>query len=131
MSWLQHRIDFLQLMMNAHKERQLAAEQGDMAAYKTADSTWTEKGLSQCTCDLYRYPNIILAHSGINAMTYTSVYSGLTREEIEAQAILFFLAGYDTTASTIAFFLYCMAMNPDCQERLYNEVTTAFGDKVK
>lgn len=60
----------------------------------------------------------------------TVLFAGLTREEIEAQAFLFFLAGYDTTASTLAFFLYNMALNPQCQERLRDELDEAFGNNV-
>ena len=55
---------------------------------------------------------------------------GLTREELEAQSVLFLLAGYDTTASSIGFLLYNMALNPDCQEKLYQEIKQACGDKV-
>ena len=61
---------------------------------------------------------------------FKSIILGLTREELEAQAILFLLGGYDTTASTMAFFLHSMAVNPGCQERLYEELKNAFGDKV-
>lgn len=55
---------------------------------------------------------------------------GLTREELEAMSVLLLLAGYDTTASTLAYFLYCMALNPACQEKLYAEVSTLPADKV-
>ena len=47
---------------------------------------------------------------------------GLSPEEIEAQSLVFFLAGYETTASTLAFLAYCLATNPDCQEKLLREI---------
>ena len=47
---------------------------------------------------------------------------GLIPEEIEAQCLLIFLAGYETTASTLAFLAYCLAINPECQKKLVNEI---------
>lgn len=42
-------------------------------------------------------------------------------DEIVAQCLLFFLAGFDTTSSTLAFAAYELAVNPDIQERLRSE----------
>ena len=55
---------------------------------------------------------------------------GLTPEEIQAQAFLFFLAGYDTTSSTLAFLLYSLAVNQECQDKVYQEVTEVIKDYV-
>jgi cytochrome P450 len=38
------------------------------------------------------------------------------------QCILFFLAGYETTASTLTFCSYELALNPHVQEKLLKEV---------
>ena len=46
----------------------------------------------------------------------------MTRTEIVAQGVLFFLAGYDTTASAISFLAYNLACNPDEQVKLIEEV---------
>lgn len=46
-------------------------------------------------------------------------------------AIIFFIAGYETTASTMAFMAYCLATNPDCQKRLINEIDSAIGQVKK
>ena len=51
-------------------------------------------------------------------------------DEVLAQGLLFFLAGYDTTATSIAFLLYNLALNPEIQEKLYEEIVDAAGDKV-
>ena len=55
---------------------------------------------------------------------------GLTPEELEAQSLLFFLAGYETTASTLAFLAYCLATNPECQKKLVNEIDETFEHSV-
>ena len=46
----------------------------------------------------------------------------MTNEEIVAQCLLFFLAGYDTTATTISLALYLLALNPSKQDKLYKEI---------
>jgi cytochrome P450 family 6 len=47
----------------------------------------------------------------------------LTLEEITAQCYVFFVAGFDSTASCMTFALYELSKNPDIQEKLRNEIT--------
>ncbi|XP_033751816.1 cytochrome P450 3A24-like isoform X2 [Pecten maximus] len=47
---------------------------------------------------------------------------GLTEEEITANIIFFIMAGYETTANALAFVVYNLATNTDCQERLIHEI---------
>lgn len=49
----------------------------------------------------------------------------LTDGEIIANAYLFLLAGYETTATALAFAFYMLIMHPEIQERLYEEVSAA------
>ncbi|KAF2897255.1 hypothetical protein ILUMI_08920 [Ignelater luminosus] len=51
---------------------------------------------------------------------------GFTIEEIAAQAFVFFLAGYETSSTTMAFCLYELAMNPEIQDRLREEINQTF-----
>lgn len=46
----------------------------------------------------------------------------LSNDEIISQSLLFFVAGYDTTAGTLEFISYNLATNPDAQEKLIAEV---------
>nr|QZM07472.1 cytochrome P450 monooxygenase CYP9EK3 [Lasioderma serricorne] len=46
----------------------------------------------------------------------------LSDEDIAAQAIAFFFAGFDTTASTMSFMAFELAKNPDVQEKLQQEI---------
>ena len=55
---------------------------------------------------------------------------GITTDEIVANAGLFFVAGYDTTSTSLSFFLYNMALHPEVQDKLMEEITRVVGDKV-
>ncbi|XP_049869528.1 cytochrome P450 9e2-like [Pectinophora gossypiella] len=48
-------------------------------------------------------------------------------DDLVAQAVLFYVAGYDTTANLINYFLYEMAANPRIQERLQRELDSLRG----
>ena len=51
-----------------------------------------------------------------------SASKGFTHEEILANAMLFILAGHETTASTLQFFWYLICMNPAVQNQIYEEI---------
>ncbi|CAG2163113.1 unnamed protein product, partial [Oppiella nova] len=53
----------------------------------------------------------------------------LTENEILAQCFLFFIAGYETTATTLSYCTYELALNPTLQDRLYEETKPAFNEK--
>ncbi|XP_025939649.1 thromboxane-A synthase isoform X1 [Apteryx rowi] len=46
----------------------------------------------------------------------------LTEDEIAGQAFLFLIAGYETTTSALSFATYLLATNPECQEKVLQEV---------
>uniref|UniRef100_A0A1I8NUE5 Cytochrome P450 n=1 Tax=Stomoxys calcitrans TaxID=35570 RepID=A0A1I8NUE5_STOCA len=50
----------------------------------------------------------------------------LTMDEIAAQVVLFFLAGYETSSTTLGFSLYELALHQDIQNRLRLEVNEAW-----
>jgi len=49
----------------------------------------------------------------------------LTEELILAQSLLFFLAGFDTVETMLLMAAYELALNPDVQEKLYEELRAA------
>lgn len=54
--------------------------------------------------------------------TSTNFSNTLTESEIIAQCFLFFVAGFDTTATSIVHILYLLAKSQKIQERLYQEI---------
>lgn len=46
----------------------------------------------------------------------------MTEEEIAAESFLFFLAGFETSSTTISFCMYELAKNPEIQQRVHNEI---------
>jgi len=66
-----------------------------------------------------------------NEETTVEGVSKLSDEEIVAQAILFLLAGYETSSNTLSFTLYYLAVNPDVQDKLRKEITEAMESNAK
>ncbi|GJQ70005.1 Cyp6g1 [Trypoxylus dichotomus] len=52
----------------------------------------------------------------------------LKDHEIVAQAMLFFLAGYETTNSTITFAIYEISLNKEIQSKLRKEINNSIGN---
>jgi len=49
----------------------------------------------------------------------------LSASELVAQALMFLLAGYETTSTTLTTCAYELALHPEIQQRLYEEITDA------
>ncbi|CAF0881016.1 unnamed protein product [Brachionus calyciflorus] len=58
----------------------------------------------------------------VNNKWNTPLKKTLTNKEILSQSILFLLAGYETTAQTLSYIAYNLAMNPNYQDKLIQEV---------
>nr|XP_040133681.1 cytochrome P450 3A4-like [Ictidomys tridecemlineatus] len=57
-------------------------------------------------------------------------YQGLSDLEIAAQSIIFILAGYDTTSTSLSFIMYLLATHPDVQKKLQQEIDETLPNKA-
>ena len=67
----------------------------------------------------------------VNDETTVEGASRLSDDEIEAQSVVFLLAGYDTSTNTLSFTLYHLAVNPHVQEKLRKEISEALESNAK
>ena len=55
-------------------------------------------------------------------MFISNIFTGLTKSEIVAQSVLFFIAGFATTSDTMMWLCYELAVNSDIQDKMIQEV---------
>ena len=60
-----------------------------------------------------------------------ALHPALTMDEIKAQGLLFFFAGYDTTANALCWLIHSLACNPEIQEKVHQEIVEVVGDEVR
>lgn len=53
----------------------------------------------------------------------------LTTDEMLAQAFIFFLAGYETSANTFDMLMYFLAAHPDVQDKVFQEIDAHVGEE--
>lgn len=62
--------------------------------------------------------------SKLNDARKASGEDHLSTEEVEGQMLSMVFAGYETTAATLSFAWYSLAMNPEIQQSFYDELDT-------
>ncbi|XP_013775401.1 cytochrome P450 3A29-like isoform X2 [Limulus polyphemus] len=98
----ERRNDFLQLLLDAHHSVQEDDEQSQETNSMDSAHGHEDEGKAPAWKPTMR-----------NAWTH---------EDVVANSFLFFLVGYDTTASALSYAAYSLALNPDCQEKLIQEI---------
>lgn len=93
-----YRPDMIQLLLDARKGRLTHDEKSDSdTGFATAEE------------------------SSVNKSEKNQILK-FTDDDIAAQALVFFFAGFDSTATTMSFMMLELALNPDVQERLWEEI---------
>jgi cytochrome P450 len=99
----QKHVDFLQLMMNARKKDNV--EEYEEKSIETNDS-------------IYEFSDNLQIDKSKSKFEISDM-------DILATAFLFFNAGYETTSTLLTFLCYSLAINQDCQQKLYEELKSA------
>ncbi|XP_074660642.1 cytochrome P450 3A9-like [Tubulanus polymorphus] len=63
-----------------------------------------------------------------NKMKWSS--NGLLREEILAQSFAFIFGGYENISNFMMYVAYCLALNPDAQDRLIKDIRDIIGNEA-
>jgi len=100
--------DFLQLMINAQKK--IDQEEPEEKSIDTESHHGHEEKI-----DLVTNKNKI----------------EITENDILANSFIFILAGYETTASLLSYLFYSLAIYPECQQKLLEEVLENTGSNGK
>ncbi|XP_054154550.1 cytochrome P450 3A11-like [Oppia nitens] len=108
--------DFLQLLMDA--EYTGVGSDGSVEHRESSDQQHEAHYLNEGHTD-----QVLANREAIGNVL--SATKRLTEDEILGQCFIFFIAGYETTATTLAFCTYELALNPRLQDRLYDEVNGA------
>ena len=54
--------------------------------------------------------------------------TGMTVEEIVGQGFIILIAGYETTSTTLQYLTYNLTLNPDVQEKVFEEIRDKVGN---
>ena len=106
--------DLLQLMIDAMKEKSLQDSQEDTTTKDAESYHVNEDANNNIKDDLKR--------SGT-----------LSEDELVANAVLVVAAGYETTSTLLTYASYSLAMNPEKQQKLREEILSAYeaaGNKI-
>ncbi|CAG2169916.1 unnamed protein product, partial [Oppiella nova] len=102
------RVDFLQLMLDAMRDDNNEAING---SEEYTDSKSEEKYKKiQATDDVKD--------------------KSLSYDELIAQCVMFLIAGYENTSTTLSLCLYSIAKHPEVQQKLYEEIHTFHEQKI-
>ncbi|XP_033824482.1 thromboxane-A synthase [Periophthalmus magnuspinnatus] len=103
----QRRRDFLQLMLDARSrgDESVSLEHFDTGVHSDDGGAQTSASLNTDSTRSSR-----------------SHRKTMSEDEVIGQAFVFLLAGYETSSNTLAFTCYLLALHPECQSRLQDEV---------
>ncbi|GAV06330.1 hypothetical protein RvY_16341-3 [Ramazzottius varieornatus] len=124
----QVRRDFLQLMVKALDETEASQQQSTKQSMRPTDNfPEDEEDGADVLSGVFSPAEI----SSPSDETHSSpINRALSIDEVLAQSIIFFVAGFETSATTLTFMTYLLAIHPEIQEKLRKEIDQAIGKDV-
>ncbi|XP_034542192.1 thromboxane-A synthase [Notolabrus celidotus] len=114
----QRRRDFLQLMLDARTDREsVSLDQFDSATHAEA---LDNKNQQTRASDQDEQAS---THESPGRRQQRKM---MTEDEVVGQAFVFLLAGYETSSNTLGFTCYLLALHPECQSQVQEEVDDFF-----
>ncbi|XP_023271261.1 thromboxane-A synthase [Seriola lalandi dorsalis] len=113
----QRRRDFLQLMLDARISKESVSLENFDTANRTDELDHRNQQTQPSTSDQDNNP----LHPQ-EPRTRRPQKKMMTEDEIVGQAFVFLLAGYETSSNTLAFTCYLLAIHPECQHKVQEEV---------
>lgn len=68
------------------------------------------------------FMDLLIGLKNMNKLSETESSKLLSMNEITAQAFVFFLAGFETSSTTMSYCLYELSLNEDIQQKVRNEI---------
>ncbi|OQV14012.1 Cytochrome P450 3A24 [Hypsibius exemplaris] len=115
------RRDFIQLMLKSMKSADPNGLEKAPAISEDLPATVTDQ-----TADIISHE---LSVGSAHEKSLSNANYKLSLDEVVAQAVVFFLAGFETTASALTFLTYSLAVNSDIQERLRQSIEEVMQDR--
>ncbi|XP_047453039.1 thromboxane-A synthase [Mugil cephalus] len=117
----QRRRDFLQLMLNARTSKEcVSLEQFDTANHDDEADHKTQPTQPSTSDQDDSHPRTQ------EPSARGSQKKMITEDEIVGQAFVFLVAGYETSSNTLGFACYLLALHPECQRKVQEEVDDFF-----
>lgn len=82
----------------------------------------SRKDFIQILIQLRNNTKIIEDNDSWDVKTSTSDLKSMTIEQCAAQVFVFYVAGFDSTATSLSFTLYELARNPDIQRKIQEDI---------
>lgn len=86
----------------------------------------SRKDFIQCLIQLRNNGNISADDGLWDTKNVSDELKSMSIEQCAAQVFLFYLAGFDTSASTVAYCLHELTRNPECLAKLRREINETF-----
>ncbi|XP_054167648.1 cytochrome P450 3A8-like [Oppia nitens] len=118
----QKRIYFLQLMLDSMSSTETTTDDKVDVITDEEDEDITDGSVN----NQEEYEELFSSSLSSSTKSMNTSNKSISIDELISQSVFLFIAGYETTASTLSIVSYLLAKNPVVQEKLFEEVDDYF-----